>query len=56
MSQINEHGGVGSEPYGPPKPLIMNFDEWMAYGLENSFCGKRFCKCCEVFGEDFCEV
>jgi len=43
VSQINEYGGVGSEPYGPPKPLVMNFDEWMAYGLEHSFCGPPVC-------------
>lgn len=40
---INENGGVGSEPYGPARPLAMDFDEWLQYGLENSFCGPPVC-------------
>lgn len=40
---INKFGGVGSEPYGPPVPLFKNFDEWLAYGMENSYCGPPVC-------------
>lgn len=40
---INAQGGVGDLPYGPDFPTLMSFDEWLQYGMENSYCGPPVC-------------
>lgn len=39
---INEYGGVGEVPYGPNLPE-MDFEEWLKYGLDHSYCGPPVC-------------